>query len=270
MLGGSIVGCYCLQPSKVGTTINLANLTPRFKSTPIVVPSDPPFSNYYALLDSGTTGNFVTPSDAKHLDNSHIVDDAPIVLSASGDPMVSQIRGQLPLSRHLSLDAKDAFVLDNLKTRMLISLAKLCDDDCIALFTKHDVKIIKNDTVIITGIRSPNSLWSIPLERHVHQANGILQTDEVKAKLASFHHATLGGPVPSTLLRAIRKAHVSTFPGLDTNLISKHLQKSISTSLGHQDQEAKNLRSTKTQSTPVAISETTDTNIAPPLASRTD
>jgi hypothetical protein len=184
--------------------------------------------------------------------------------------MVSKIRGQLPLLRHLSLDAKDAFVLNNLKTGTLISLAKLCDDDCIAIFTKYNVKITKKAKVLITGVRSPNGLWSIPLERHIHQANEILRTDKVKAELASFHHATLGGPVPSTLLRAIRKVHLSTFPGLDTNLISKHLQKSISTSLEHQDQEAKNLRSTKTQSTPVATSETTDNDIASPLASRTN
>jgi hypothetical protein len=149
----------------------LPKLTPRLISKPVVVP----FSNPYAILDSGTTGNFVTPGDAQHLNNPVPVDDGPVVLSASGDPMVSTIRGTLPLSPHLSHQAKEAFELDELKTGTLISLSKICDDDCLAIFSKYDVKILKNDQVIITGIRMNNGLWSVPLKSSSpHQANGIL------------------------------------------------------------------------------------------------
>jgi hypothetical protein len=143
--------------------------------------------------------------------------------------MESEIQGQLPLSDQLSTEATEAFSLDNLKTGSLVSLAKLCDDDCIAIFNKFDVKIVKNNHVIITGARLRNGLWSIPIESVQHQANGILRTDKIKSELAIYHHATMGGPVPSTLLRAIRKAHLTTFPGLDTKLIAKHLPKSLST-----------------------------------------
>jgi hypothetical protein len=79
----------------------------------------------------------------------------------------------------------------------------------------------------------------------VHQANAILLTDRPKQELATYLHAALGSPAPSTLLRAIRRGHLIMIPGLTTNLISKHLPKSIATTLGHQDQEAKHLRSTK-------------------------
>jgi hypothetical protein len=72
--------------------------------------------------------------------------------------MLSTIAGQLPLSPHLSTTAQAAFVLDELKTGTLISLAQLCDDDCIALFTKYNVKIIKDDNVIITGRWMDNGL----------------------------------------------------------------------------------------------------------------
>ena len=160
--------------------------------------------------------------------------------------MLSTIAGQLPLSPHLSTTAQAAFVLDELKTGTLISLAQLCDDDCIALFTKYNVKIIKDNNVIITGRRMDNGLWSIPIKSPPsHQANGILRTDKTSHDLAKYHHATLGSPVPSTLLRAIRRGHLTTFPGLTINLISKHLPASIATVLGHQDQESKHLRSTK-------------------------
>ena len=96
--------------------------------------------------------------------------------------MVSKIQGKLPLSKHLSDKAQNAFTLDDLKTGTLVSLAQLCDDDCIAIFSKYDVKILKNNSVIITGVRMTNGLWSIPIKSPpiAHQANGILRTDRVK------------------------------------------------------------------------------------------
>jgi hypothetical protein len=51
---------------------------------------------------------------------------------------------------------------------------------------------------------------------------------------------------PSTLLRSIHCAQLTTFPGLTTNLIREHSPKTVvATALGHQDQEDKHLRSTK-------------------------
>jgi hypothetical protein len=92
----------------------------------------------------------------------------------------------------------------------------------------------------------PNGLWSIPITKNTtHQANAILRTDKPKQELAAYLHATLGSPATSTLLRAIRQGHLTTIPGLTINHITKHLPKSMATTLGHQDQEAKNIRSTK-------------------------
>ena len=204
-------------------------------------------TNRYSILDSGATGTFVTSTDAEFLVNKTPVTNGPSVLSANGTAMPITVQGQLPLSKKLSSTAQAAFVLDDLKTGTLISLAQLCDDDCIAIFNKYDVKIMKDNQVIIQGSRMPNGLWSLPLlhESSAHQANGILRTDKPKQELAQYHHASLGSPAPSTVIQAIRKTHLTTFPGLTTNLISKHLPKSLSTVLGHQDQEAKHLRSTK-------------------------
>ena len=211
--------------------------------------------NPYTILDSGATGTFVTSSDAKHLLDTSPIVDGPTVFSASGTAMPVTLQGQLPLSKKLSSKAQSALVLDDLKTGTLISLAQLCDDDCIAIFNKHDVNILKNNEVVIKGARLPNGLWTLPildappavpiLNAPPHQANGILRTDKPKQELATYLHATLGSPVPSTLLQAIRSHHLTTFPGLTTNLITKHLPKSLATVLGHQDQEAKHLRSTK-------------------------
>jgi hypothetical protein len=120
--------------------------------------------------------------------------------------------------------------------------------------------------VLITGACTPNGLWSIPLQvPAIHQASGILCLDSLQEQLAIYHHTTLGSPAPSTLLCAIRRGHLTTFPGLTTELISKHLPKSIATTLGHQDQEAKNIWLTHSLSPTSASVSNTDDDVAPPL-----
>ena len=76
-------------------------------------------------------------------------------------------------------------------------------------------------------------------------ANGILRLDKTKKEMAEYLSAALFSPDKSTLLRAIRKEHLLSWPGLTTSLISKHLPKQVATSKGHLDQEFKNIRSTK-------------------------
>ena len=228
-------------------------------SSNIIPQSNPPF----VILNSGATGTFVASSDVPHLRQLQTLSNGPTVLSASGEVMTSTLHGTLPLSPLLSDVAQSAFVLDNLRTGTLVSLSQLCDDDCIAIFSKLDVKIVKKGIVLITGRRTSNGLWTIPLALPTHQANGILRLDKTKEELALYHHATLGSPAPSTLLHAIRYRHLMTFPGLTNQLISKHLPKSIATTLGHLDQESNNICSTSAFSSPLPLP--TDTDIAPAL-----
>jgi len=144
-------------------------------------------------------------------------------------------RGQLQLSEHLLPTAQQALVLDVLKTGTLLSLLQLCNYDFMAIFTRYNFKIIKNNKVIITGKRKPNGLWSMQLLPLVHQANAILWSDKTSTELANCYHASLGSPAKSTLLWCL--GHLITFPGLMTKLISRHLTPSIATAHGHQDQE---------------------------------
>ena len=111
--------------------------------------------NQYSILDSGATGTFVTSSDAQFLLENTYVSNGPSVLSANGADMSITVKGQLPLSKKLSSTAQSAFVLNDLKTGTLISLAQLCNDDCIAIFNRYNV-----NEVIIQGSRMPNGLWS--------------------------------------------------------------------------------------------------------------
>ena len=104
-----------------------------------------------AILDSGATGTFISPSDCHKLLNITPTPSGPSVLAANGSAMPSSATGTLPLAPQLSTKAQEAIVLDNLQTGTLILLDQLCDNNCIALFTKYDVKIVKHNQVIITG-----------------------------------------------------------------------------------------------------------------------
>jgi hypothetical protein len=219
----------------------------------------------HLLLDSGATGTFVASADVQHLRHPLPISNCPHVLSASGDVMSSALCGILPLSPHLSTTAQSAFMLNDLCTGTLVSLAQLCDDDCVAISLRFGVQILKHNTVLITGICTPKGLWSIPLQvPTIHQANGILHLDSSREQLAIYHHTTLGSPAPSMLLCAIQRGHLTTFPGLTMQLISKHLPKSIATTLGHQDQEAQNIRSTKSLSKAPASNSNPDSDVAQP------
>jgi hypothetical protein len=65
----------------------------------------------------------------------------------------------LSLPKEFSRNATVAYSFSNLKSGTLISIGQLCDDDCIAIFSKYNVKIIKNDKILIKGKRTDNGLW---------------------------------------------------------------------------------------------------------------
>jgi len=120
--------------------------------------------------------------------------------------------------------------------------------------------------VLLQGIRnSHDGLWDIPLSpdtlpRSVPSppdqpllsplANVVLRYSKKPSELAAFLHAAAGCPSKSTFLAAIKKGNFTTWPGLTTDLISKHLLPSIPHLKGHLKQEQKNVQSTKVISSP--------------------
>ena len=94
--------------------------------------------------------------------------------AADGGKMTATHKVKIPLAKELSTQAQTRFILNNLLIGSLVSIGQLCDDDYIALFTKCNVKIIKNGTVIIEGRQDhTNGLWKIPLQQPSLQANNI-------------------------------------------------------------------------------------------------
>ena len=92
-----------------------------------------------------------------------------------------------------------------------------------------------------------NVINAMPSTPDKHRANSTIRCARHKHELANFFHAVAFSPVPSTFIRAIHRGHFSSWPGLTTNLIKKHLSKSIATSKGHLRMQFQNLHSTKSK-----------------------
>jgi len=141
-----------------------------------------------------------------------------------------------------------------------MSIGKLCDDDCIALFTKYHVKVIKDGKVVIVSKRNQTNglIWNIPLSNRTtiippaisHMANGAIQDDATKHDLATYLHASAYSPVTSMFERAIKWDHYTSWPWISAALITKHLEKSTSTSKGHLHMRQKHTKSTKVIAAP--------------------
>ena len=108
----------------------------------------------------------------------------------------------------------------------------------------------KDKQLIITGERNlSDGLWDIPITKNNptlrQHLNIIIVKDKTKQQLAAYLHACCFSPSLKTFIKAVKNGNFISWPGLDANLIEKHLTASIATAKGHLDQERKNLQSTK-------------------------
>ena len=99
-----------------------------------------------------------------------------------------------------------------MKTTGLLSIDQLCDHGCSATFSQHHL-VIKNKratTILVGHQNSSNSMWMVQLDKQAQPhttlpitCNVIMISDTIKKDLTQFHHASLGSPVPSTILAEI-------------------------------------------------------------------
>ena len=172
-------------------------LPPTFKTQPIIA-------------NTGATSHYITASHTSLCHNVHETDKGPSVKAANGQIMTATHRATLPLPLTISTAAKTGQILDSLQTGSLLSIGKLCDNNCTATFTKDNVFIKKEGSIQITGHGNrDNSLWNIPLSTNkevvlntTEVANGAISNPQTKYELAAFNHGTVFLPRPSTLLRA--------------------------------------------------------------------
>ena len=117
---------------------------------------------YSSIVDTAATHHCLEEEASKNCTNIFPT-SGPAVTVTKGNTISPKAQVSVPLSPVLSTCAQHGYVFDDLRIFFLISLGKICDDDCIAIFSWHNLKILKNNQVIIVGRRINNGLWEIPM-----------------------------------------------------------------------------------------------------------
>ena len=83
-------------------------------------------------------------------------------------------------------------------------------------------------------------------EHQKQQSNATLPTKNLQEHIKYLHQCTFS-PTTRTWIQAIKKGHFRTWPGVMVDAIKQYLPKSEATTLGHLDQQRKNIQSMKAQ-----------------------
>ena len=194
----------------------------------------PPIKHYTlssATADTSATGPYLVPSARKYCTDIQPTSTGPSIQIVNGANIEPLTRATIPLSNKRSQESQVGHIFNDLKSGSLISIGQLCTYDCVAIFTKYHVNIVKNGKIIIGGQQNPsNGLWKIPLvpksrlvsfpqppqtpKPQHYLANGAIRYAKIKSELAAFLHGCAFSPLPSNFLRAVKRGHFSSWPGL--------------------------------------------------------
>ena len=94
------------------------------------------------LADTAASHHYLQ-DEAKQVCTDIQVKAGPPVTVSNDNTIAPHSEAKIYLSTKFSDKAQHVFLFDNLKTGSLISIGKLCDDDCIAIFFKYQLKILK-------------------------------------------------------------------------------------------------------------------------------
>jgi hypothetical protein len=143
----------------------------------------------------------------------------------------------------LPTKAIEAHIFPHLQNHALLSIGILCDSGCSVTFTQEHIQVQYNNQIVLEGTCIPPGLWTIDIPAP-QQANATYSAP-LKATALQHVHASLFSPATQTWIKAVNNHHFTTWPPFTPKDISKLLPKSIATTLGHLDQQRKNIRSTK-------------------------
>ena len=215
-------------------------------------PNLPPVNNPITFkADSGASKHYLKINDMHVLTHMTDVAKSRQVTLPNNEKIEITKEGILPLNLKISAEGRKASVLPGLQNTSLLSLGQLCDDDCTIALSKSDMKVYKNNNLILKGIRNiTDGLWDVQITPRklppmTEEVNVMIRLDGAKMDLANYLHASLFSPMPSTLHKAIKNKHLITWPGIDNINFTKFVNDNIPMRLGHLNQERKGLRSTK-------------------------
>ena len=207
----------------------------------------PHIPNQDAILDSGTTGNYLTINSP--VDNLTPTPNGVRAKIPDGTILEASHQCELRLPQ-LPAKARIGHIFTEFKNPLL-SVALLCDSDCEVNFTKQHVTVKLHHKTILTGYREQQTgLWRVQLsdttnnQNEPGQANSILPAGTI-ADTVKFLHQACFSPATSTFIKAIEHGNFATWPMLTSENVKKYLPKSEATAMGHLDQQRKNTLLTK-------------------------
>ena len=114
----------------------------------------------YIIPDTGCTGHYVPP----YIELNNITEDSIHVRMPDARHIQSKHCDELSLLKSLPNTAtRIAHIIPEL-TQSLVSIIKLCDNDCVATFDRKDCNINHDGHLILHGERDKaTTLWKIPL-----------------------------------------------------------------------------------------------------------
>ena len=211
-----------------------------------------------AILDSGATNHFGTDDGGFESTGEP---STKLVGAANGNFMRASTKAVLPMSQ-LRPEAREADIIPDLKNS-LVSISKLADSSYVTIFQpgnkgvavydENDVKITVTGEAVLQGWREGN-LWRVPLEdgssvsisedKLTESANNLFELPSLRESIR-YLHASLGFPVKSTWLKAIRAGNFAGWPLVTVENVHKYFPESEETQMGHLNQQRQGVRSTK-------------------------
>ena len=106
----------------------------------------------------------------KHISRNIKKTDNPPEMQLPDNTTVTAVeQGALFLHKKLTPQAQSTQIIPAITNSSLLSIGQLCDDNCTAVFNKRDVKIYKDNDIIVKGQRSlHDGLWDINLPPFTH------------------------------------------------------------------------------------------------------
>jgi hypothetical protein len=209
--------------------------------------SAPPFIEM--KVDSGASANFHEVSH--HLPHQPISASNPSVsiIVPNGQIMTSQSTANLPLP-NLPPSPTISHGFPRLASGSLLSVCKIWDHNCRAIFTDRSVKMFRTAHVqiktakppLISGTRNAphQPLYNVRLPLPVHHSINLLTLKSANAvnlphlrDRIAFYHATMFSPVIPTWTDAINAGFLDSFPELTAKQVHQYQPHSKATTMGH-------------------------------------
>jgi hypothetical protein len=149
----------------------------------------------------------------------------------------------------LSKAASAAHIFPALENNSLLSVGQLCDEGYSVLFSISEGTIQDpKQKTLLKGIRdSSTGLWRINLCTKKVQTKNVTAKQDSESNnvyslrntgaLVNYLQKAMFSCTKSTLVRAVKKGHLATWPGLTEDAINKYLKLTHATAMGHMNQK---------------------------------